>query len=932
MIARLPVVAVCRHPLAGIRPSDIREVAVGTTLAELVPDAGGLPVVCTLVGVDGYVSRRDWGYALQPGDIAVFEIDPPQNSSKDWRGVLQVVALVVAFIPGGQIWAVAINIAAAVLLPIVAPVVADQKSVSPTYSTGLGGNQARLDQPIPKICGRHKVTPPFAAQPYLEYDDAGDQYYFALLAVGVGNHTIERALIDDTDINHFQDILVSTYLPPGTLPATVLRNVNTAPEVAGQNMVTGLYIGGFAACAPRKKANAIGIDVIADRGLGLADETTGEMGDTTIAWRVEIREINEFGSPLTEWTVLGSEVKTAATTKVQRWSTYYELPVPIRPEIRVVRTNVRNDNLRALNDAQWSGMRAYLDEDAPLNADTAHYEVVLRASEQLSGLSQRNISLIVQALAPTWHPDTGWGAEVATRNPAWALASLWRDPVWGEGLPDNRIDLQTLYDLSLVWDARQDRFDFVFDSSMDAWEAAQLIARSGRARVFRRYGVRTLARDELATLPVTAFTPRNTVPDSMAMFEALPTRDTPDGVIVEYFDNRQWAWTPVECPIPGVEEISNPVRKRLAGITGPIHAKREGMYEAASLLYRRRTVKCTTEMQGMLPAYMSPIRWQPEILGYGQSGDVVSWDSDTLVMGLSEPVTWGDSPNYLTLIKDDGSLTHTVPVLPGPNEDDILISGGDYYSEISAVVDNVITTPLDNAMRERPKYILGPLDSCDELVKISVIGDGGQAENDGGQLFDIEAVVDDARVHTADNAFLPGPGDEQDPIDFSEGEPGGGVFLIGVINSAEYGVGSENQPSMMVEIFVTFRMRNDGRLEISWKDWYGAGSGFLPGQWILQAPIEVDDAARFEVRFTTLSQVVNPFPDSPITFTGETEGAWLSMGTQREMTVTTGGGPGGRGIWRFRVELRSVDTPELIQATANISLSAVNQESGGGGD
>lgn len=240
--------------------------------------------------------------------------------------MLAVVAIVF-YIP--PVWLFVGNVAINLLLPVAEAQTIEAKNASPTYNTSLSGNIARLDQPIPRICGRHKITPPFAAQPYMQFDANGDQYYYALFAVGIGNHGIERALIDDTDLRHFADVVVNKYLPPGTPPTTVLANVATAPEVAGQDVTTSRYVGGFAACAPRKKATHIGIDIVAPRGLGVAGDD-GSIGMSTLEWRVEVRALDDFGAATTSWTPLASESRSASTTKVQRWSFTYELPVPIR--------------------------------------------------------------------------------------------------------------------------------------------------------------------------------------------------------------------------------------------------------------------------------------------------------------------------------------------------------------------------------------------------------------------------------------------------------------------------------------------------------------------------------------------------------------------------------------------------------------------------
>jgi hypothetical protein len=209
---------------------------------------------------------------------------------------------------------------------------------------------------------------------------------------------------------------------------------------------------------------------------------------------------------------------------VQRYSNKYTLLTPGRVQVRVTRTDARSTNNRDLHDISWTGLRAYLAEPATLNAFVAHYEIVMRASEQLSSLSQRSISFIVRAKTYTWSPIASpvWEGPVHTRNPAWWLLDIATDPIWGLGLPDEFIDFQSFYELSAIWDARQDHFDFVFDQTTDGWDAMQTIARAGRARVFRRNGILTIARDAYDTLPVTALTPHNTVPGSMVMTSRCP--------------------------------------------------------------------------------------------------------------------------------------------------------------------------------------------------------------------------------------------------------------------------------------------------------------------------------------------------------------------------------------------------------------------------
>ena len=915
MLSFTATVGVIDDPLAGLRPQDMRSEMVGRTLVDVAPITDK-PVICQVSGIPGYIARAQWDYKLQPGDIVVFTIDPP-GSDNTLRSVVAVV-VAAAYIAitydaatgltlGSAIAGIGLGLTVSnLLLPPTLPEAQNnnQQGANSVFSTSLSGNQAKLDQPIWKVCGRRKITPPFACEPYLEYleSDTGldnDQYYYALFAVGEGNHELEQALIGGTPISHYADVLVSAYLPPGTAPSQVIANVSNCAAVSGSILDSGRYVGGFAACKPQRTCTSIGIDIIATRGLGKAGASL------TVAWRVETRTISDFGVATGPWTSLGTGSKTAATNTPQRWSQKFDLPTPARVEVRVVRTDVKDIDTTAAHEIVWAGLRAYTAEPASLNADTAHYEVVLRASDQLSQLAQRDIALILTGHCRTWTPGGGWGAEAATRNGMLWLMDLLSNPTWGGGYADERIDLQSFYDLSLTADERQDRFDWVFDAAMPLWDAAQLIARSCRARVFRRNGVFTIARDELATLPVTAFTHRNCMPGSMVISERLPTNDTPDGFVIEYEDNRTWLKTPIECPCPGVTTMANPVRKYIEGITGYTHALREGLYEAANLAYRPRTTTCKTEMQGVLPAFMSPVRWQPEIYGYGQSGDVAYWDEATLVMGLSEPPDWtGGAARYITLVRDDGTLTDPVQVTPGPTNFDVILP---------AIPD--FTMVLDDGTRERPKYLMGPLVGGDELVKVLSIRDGGKGEA-GEQLYDVAGVIDDERVHTADIAYLPGPGDIQDPIDIgTEVDTGGGSLVLTNLTTHFY-----EQGGSFLESYLS--IKTNGLIEIKSYTNPSVTVYELTSEWMLYGVVEASVAALYEVRFD--------FPGSGVpsgylqgSFTGLSSGVWYPISADRKITVdnTMPLGPFGR-LSTVLVSIRLIGT-DLIQSSSLFSFRAL---------
>lgn len=923
-------VGVSHNPLAPIVRKEMRTAVAGGPLRQYKPHEGAF--MCRLNG--SWVLPESWDWPVRPGDVVEW-YEVPQGGDGNLRTILQIVVTIVGALYGiPPIVTMAVNMAIGYAMAPDAPVEAEQSAIATTYTTGLAGNRAKPFDPIPVICGRHMSFPPFACQPYYGYSEygtdsegkeiGGDQFYYALYAVGIGEHRVERAQFDDTSVTHYSDVLTARYLKPGERPTTVNANMVTAPEVVGQEMLPSVAIGGFVTVGAYRTTKSLQYDIFMPRGLGKV-ANDGTMQDHTVMWRVEVREVDEFGVAITPWEVVDSKSVTAATRQARRFMYKIELPEAIRAEVRIIRLDVMENNDRFLNTVAWGGLRAVVEQAVPLNPNTAHYELVLRASEQLSQVTQNRFNLISWALIETVQSIDSdgvitWTDPVETRLAADWMIECARSEVWGLGMSLDRIDVQSFVDLRATSIARQDRFDYVFDASMDAWSALQMMARTARARVFRRGGVLTVARDEWDTMPVTAFTHTNSF--DMRTDERLPTLETEDGLIVEYFDNRAWEWLTVDCPAPGVTSMTRPRRQRVAGITGPIHAKREGLYEAAQNALRTRITSCRTEMEGVLPAYMSAVRWLPDIPGYGQTGDVVDFDPAANVLTLADVPQWvPGSTMVIAVRKPDGAYTDPTPIAQ---------SDDPYKAQLLAPLPGgFVPTGFNLGTEERPTYVLGVLGGMDEIVKITGIADGGKGEQ-GEQLFQISGVIDDIRVHQADNDYLPAPGEIQDPIDPADEADGGGggeVITVPRLDSTNWALSDAAYK-------VGYEFRADGtlwtaRVPFVWDPFPNRPDYQLPNQWVLRPPIELTEAERYEVMFTY--SIVFSSEGGPIGGGSQTliepyvegaTGVWLPLSqTQRFMGVIDNlpNHPGDNFFygarWLFRFQIRDKVSGQ-IQADA----------------
>lgn len=905
-----------------------------TPVRDLAPSAPGA-LMLRLNGA--WLLRKDWGRIVAPGDVVEWhEIPAGGNTS---RTVLQIVIVIAAAYFGGAVGgalgfsgntaaavgSLAISIVGNAVLNALIPLqqanlgLGSAASPGSVYNASTAANQARLSQPIPIIYGRHKVFPDYASQPYVEYRD-NDQYFHAFYCVGQGLYTIREGeiYIDDTPLSHFTDIWYRV-LQPGDLPTRVHADVVTAPEVAGQAIVYGKYSGSFAACGPRQTAAEIGADVLFDR-LGIANND-GSMAEKTVSLRFEARTIDDFGVPTSAWFVLGSPTFTAATTTPQRFSCKYTLPTPGRVEVRVIRLDEKDDSGQVFNDPVWGGLRAYLSTPATLCPSATHFELVMRASEQLSGLSQRKVAMIPRRKLLTWHPDTGFSDPVETRNPAWALMDIWLSTAYGDALPPTRVDLQTLYELSREWDARQDRCDIVFDSRITSWDAAKTVAQTGRATPFRRMGVNTVVRDSKHDLPVTAYTTRNMLPGASISY-ALPTEQTADGIIVEYFDGRSWDWREILCRAPGVTTPQNPVRLRLAGITGAKQAEREGLYQAAQNLYRRKFPTWLTELEGMLPAYGSLVMCAPPMGTLIQAGDIAGWDDLTRTASLTEPPEFQPGKDhFIVLLRDDGSVTAPIKAVPGPNANEVVL-------DITPDFDPV----FDAADRERTKYFFGSTEGHRVMTRVLGIRKRGRG-GDGALTVEMTGVVEDDRVHLADNHLLPGPGEIQDPVD-STATPVGETPII--VSMTDRTIEQDNINGTGPGLF----LRNNGQAEemrSASTPTGGPGSNLTPiaSEWLQSVPVETSVAAGYEVRATVTSSRLWAAA-SPDDFSdggppdGSAVGVWLNLGTSRSWFLQAAL------LMRWelvlRIEIRQIGSA-IVQSDHLVTLSLIGAggASGGGG-
>lgn len=675
---------------------------------------------------------------------------------------------------------------------------------SPTYSLNAQGNTARLEQPIPVQYGRMRFTPDFAALPYTEFAGS-DQYLYQLLCLGVGEYDIEDVLIDDTPIANFAEITTEVVAPGGQVtlfPTAVV----SSPEVGGQELLgmksatyaqagttitvtevghgrasgqavaldftTGTAVDavlpiattptadtytltaaasltasgnvdvravmggttGFVACGSGKVASRLAIDIILSRGLFNSSGST--LSDKSLTFKVEAQQLSDAGTTIGGWITLGTETITDHTTTPVRKSISYALATAGRYAVRVYRTDTKDTASTVGHEVLWSGLRAYLQEPKSYGPVTL-LAMRMKATNNLTLQSSRLVRVTATRKLSIWN-GTSWSAPTATRSIAWALADAARSATYGGNLPDAQIDLAALLTLDAVWTARGDAFDGRFDQSGTFWDAALRIAASGRSKPFMQGGILRVVRDSAMTIPVAMYSMRNILRGSFSIDLLQPTDDTADAVQVSYFDGTTWTAQRVTASLAG--SSAKPVKVEMFGITQRAQAMREGLYLAACNKYRRRIVKFSTEMEGFIPSIGDLIAIQHDMPGYGAQAEAVDWDAATLTLTLTEPMTFGTGTYYAGLRRKDGSMSGpwTVKKSTASPYKIIFTTAPDY-------------TPYVGTDYERTHVVFGLGSSWSALAKVLAVKPKSPYQ------VQIDAILDDASVHTADTGSIAAP-------------------------------------------------------------------------------------------------------------------------------------------------------------------------------
>lgn len=512
---------------------------------------------------------------------------------------------------------------------------------------------------------------------------------------------------------------------PSWVGFTSNKKYNSISATLIDGSVTPEAIGPFVASPAKQTTNLIQLDFMFD-GLGRLNDD-GSTDAHSIEIEIRYRELNT-----SNW-VDERHIFMASTRDQFGRSITISLPKKMEVEVEVERISHEEDDIRLSDKIKWTALRCELDTVTSYPGMTT-LALKIRGTNALASTAENKVNLFATRKLLTFDGNGDLTQFSATKDIAPAMYYV----AISAGYSPEQIDLVELYRLHLIWVARGDEFNAIFDNEITVWEALKRVLAVGFAVPTLDFGQIIPVRDEKRETLNFMYQADNMIKNSWKMDATLFDESEPDGVEVEYFSLETRKPETIECLLPG-DAGQNLKKVRPFGITSRDKAYQYGMRKRSELKYRRIQHKWSTEMDGLNSNHLSYDALGIDIPGFSQTGrveDVVVGVNDTTVK-VNQDLTWGAGAHYIGLRNPEGKMSGPYVCTQGVKVDEVVIT------------DALDFVPALNGQQEPPLFMFGVAkEFCMEVLVKDI-------KPQGTDRVSLTAVNYDERVFDYDDAVAP---------------------------------------------------------------------------------------------------------------------------------------------------------------------------------
>ncbi|MCP5364119.1 MAG: MoaD/ThiS family protein [Hyphomicrobiales bacterium] len=722
--------------------------ACGTTLsdvlAELQPDARLRRHA--VIAVNGtHIGSDRWNtFCPAAGDRVAVVVLPPEggNSGGIILQTLLAAVVIIAGIATQNYWLVGMGVLQlagagysayqAATAPAIATLSSEPAPKSGTLAVTAIRNRAKPWGAVPRILGKHRAVPPYAALPVTEIV-GGDKWLRVIFALSYGPVVMETPKIGETDLSAFTGI--ETEFRRGYLPETLIdrgswdASQGVFPSVpqfgetwtisVGGTLDAVIYLPGetitYNGLAPSYSSTAWDKDQLKPFSLYPADihqedlsqQLTEEAGwitrttqtdadelsiDITFprgllkvavpsndkrAFTVEI-EIRYAPTGTTDWLSLGVFPIIGRQQDPLYWGHRWRVERAAAPNgqfdvsvRRITPANPTQDD-EIIGDSYWTSLRTITNEDPVSFSGLAMLAMRVKPTEIANGTLDE-FSCILTSIANSY--ESGSWAWRPTRNPAALYRSIFQVAP-NKTLSDDQIDITRLEDWAEICASKGFVFNAYVDWELSRKQAANLICAAGRAVPSVRNGLkRSVVIDQPKTDIVQVFSPRN----SWGYSGQIRFPQLPHGYLIA-FANENANYKPDERIVyaDGYGEGTATEIERLdvLGITDPDLAWKQGRFVWAERKRRRHSHVWFADIEALVCEPFDLVSLATDTISVGLGAGrikalTVEGETITAIM-LDIRVTMDAGKSYALQVRNAENGVLTVPLATNVGETNLL--------------------------------------------------------------------------------------------------------------------------------------------------------------------------------------------------------------------------------------------------------------------
>jgi len=523
------------------------------------------------------------------------------------------------------------------------------ESQNPTYALQGGQNTARPYEPLTLVLGESKLVMDYASQPYTWFEGE-DQYQSVMFAAGINCASYTDLKIGDTLIGEYQDVTVTETGFPGQPSATPATQMESVDSIAGALLEAKDSPGPYTLRTSSVGTARLAVDLSAQL---FELSKSGNHKTAKCVVDLEYRLL-----PSGEWKPFGQTTAITLSNNKQaplRKTIARDVPIG-QYEVRARKVTADTNSTSASNQLSWDALKSYQPDKANYGGQP-RIQIKIKASGQLNG-ALNAVSIVARAGAVPYWTGSAWtvaanpGAD-GISNPGAQILQLLRGIyradgklLAGCGLPDSRIDLESIRGFIQHCAKRGYRSDMVVQQGMSRGELLEAVAACGMGTISRpsgKWGVVWFADDQ----PIQGVVNMTNI-KARTFSIGYDLLATADELQFEFFDpSRNWTWQPVRVKAPGVEMPQSTARTNLLGITSEKHAATLARFSMAQNIYGRKSIAWEMDLE-----YLTYRRGALVVLSH----DLTQWGHGGRVLGIST------APASFTVALDDAVPTDTKPL------------------------------------------------------------------------------------------------------------------------------------------------------------------------------------------------------------------------------------------------------------------------------